>query len=116
MYPCGRGEETAFWAISRVLRECRIPLYQSLFEAVFRTEDHISDSPVQKEIGELEQGWWKANSLKRGLEYVTHEERLRETFCSALRRGGLMGTLSLSSVTQHEDTVVMSWALPRDAQ
>lgn len=54
--------------------------------------------------------------MKRWMEYMMHEERLKETFYSALRRGGLTGISLLSSVTQHKGTVQKSQILPRDSQ
>lgn len=68
--------------------------HPSLFdvcEIVFRVQAHISTPQYKTDIDILEQGWWKATNMKKGLEYMTHEERPRETVCSALRRGSLMG-------------------------
>jgi len=102
--------------LSRVSREFSIPLYLLLVRLHLEYKVTFQTPQYKKDIDILEQGWWKATNMKRGLEYTTHEERLRETVCSALRRGGVMGILLLSSFTQQEGTAETSQALPRDAQ
>lgn len=82
----------------------------------FKHKVSFQTPQYKKDIDILDQGWWKTTNIKRGLEYITHEERLRETVCSAVRSGSLTGISLLSAVTQHKGTVEMSQALPRDAK
>lgn len=91
--PCGRDGATAFWTISRALRELSTPLYLTLLRLYLEYKITLQTPQYRKDIDILEQGWWTATNMKRGLEYMA-QERLRETVCSALRRGGLMGILS----------------------